>query len=304
MPDGFDLLGDAVAVEKPRRTPVRRWPAGEVKLRVLSLGAGVQSTTLALMAAHGEIGPMPDACIFADTGAEPAAVYEHLRWMMSGNVLPFPVHIVSAGNIREDLMRGTNSGGRKRFASIPYFLDQSTEGKRRGMGRRQCTKEYKIEPLGRKQRELLGYAPRSRIPVGACEVWIGISTDEAARMKPSQVGWQTNRWPLIEAGMSRRDCLAWLERNGYPTPPKSSCTFCPFRDDASWRRQRDTDAEGWAEAVAVDYGLRENKKALHLRAVPYLHRSLVPLDQVDLSTPVERGQGDMFINECSGHCGV
>jgi DnaJ-class molecular chaperone len=28
-------------------------------LRVLSLGAGVQSTTLALMAAHGEIGPMP-----------------------------------------------------------------------------------------------------------------------------------------------------------------------------------------------------------------------------------------------------
>lgn len=32
-------------------------------LRVISLGAGVQSTTLALMAARGEIGPMPDCAI-------------------------------------------------------------------------------------------------------------------------------------------------------------------------------------------------------------------------------------------------
>lgn len=34
-----------------------------LRLRVLSLGAGVQSTTLALMAARGEIGPMPDCAI-------------------------------------------------------------------------------------------------------------------------------------------------------------------------------------------------------------------------------------------------
>lgn len=73
-------------------------------LRVLSLGAGVQSTTLALMAAHGEIGPMPDCAIFADTGWEPKAVYDHLAWLMSPNVLPFPVHIVSAVNIRSSLM--------------------------------------------------------------------------------------------------------------------------------------------------------------------------------------------------------
>lgn len=52
--------------------------SGNIRLRILSLGAGVQSTTLALMAAHGEIGPMPDCAIFADTGWEPKAVYEHL----------------------------------------------------------------------------------------------------------------------------------------------------------------------------------------------------------------------------------
>ena len=69
---------------------------------VISLGAGVQSTTMVLMAAHGELTPMPRAAIFADTGAEPRAVYEHLDWLRSPNVLPFPVHVVQFGNLRAD----------------------------------------------------------------------------------------------------------------------------------------------------------------------------------------------------------
>src|SRR6185312_6409734 len=80
-------------------------PAPEsIQLRVLSLGASVQSTTLALMATHGEVGPIPDCAIFSDTGWEPRAVYEHPAWLISPNVLPFSVHIVSAGNIRADLL--------------------------------------------------------------------------------------------------------------------------------------------------------------------------------------------------------
>src|SRR5580765_4169969 len=111
-------------------------------LRVISLGAGVQSTTMALMAAHGEITPMPDCAIFADTGSEPQGVYDHLRWLMSPNVLPFPVYIVGkATSLHADLMRGTNSGGKRRYAAIPAFL--SRPGEREGIGRRQCTKEYK-----------------------------------------------------------------------------------------------------------------------------------------------------------------
>lgn len=94
-----------------------------IRLRALS-GAGVQSTTLALMAAHGEIGPMPGVAIFADTGWEPQTVYDHLDWLMSGNVLPFPVHIVSAGNIRGDDLIGAGDG--KRWASIPAFAKTVT----------------------------------------------------------------------------------------------------------------------------------------------------------------------------------
>ncbi len=46
-------------------------------LRVLSLGAGVQSTTMALLALENAL-PKPDYAIFADTGWEPKRVYEHL----------------------------------------------------------------------------------------------------------------------------------------------------------------------------------------------------------------------------------
>ena len=44
-------------------------------LRILSLGAGVQSSTLALKIKHGEI-PMVDAAIFADVKGEPKNVSE------------------------------------------------------------------------------------------------------------------------------------------------------------------------------------------------------------------------------------
>ena len=130
-----------------------------IRLRVLSLGAGVQSTALALMAAHGEVGPMPDCAIFADTGWEPVAVYAHLRWLMSDNILPFPVHIVSAGSIRANLIAAAAG---ERWASIPAFT--RTVDRRGhveiGMIRRQCTGDYKIDPIRRKVRELVGLTRR------------------------------------------------------------------------------------------------------------------------------------------------
>lgn len=270
-----------------------------VKLRVISLGAGVQSTTMALMAAAGELQPMPDAAVFADTGWEPAAVYKHLDWLRSG-VLPFPVHIVRNGNIREALT-GTEKG---RYAAVPFFL--KTDSPERGMGRRQCTHEYKLKPLHWKWRELLGKDRRQRIPPGTVEVWIGISTDEAYRMKPGTADWTVNRWPLIEQRMSRVDCMRWLERHGYSVPPKSSCIGCPYHNDAYWRRLREESPEEWNDAVAVDHAIRDSGTTFNatVKGEQYMHPSLVPLDQVDLSTLEDEGQLNLFNNECEGLCGV
>lgn len=271
-----------------------------VRLRVLSLGAGVQSTTLALMAAHGEIGPMPDCAIFADTGWEPAAVYEHLAWLMSPNVLPFPVHVISGGDIRGDLLR---AGAGQRWASIPAFTRTVRGGRFDiGMIRRQCTKDYKIVPIRRKVRELAGLTRRRSPKHPVVEQWIGISLDEVIRMKPSFEDWQINRWPLIEQRMSRHDCLRWLARHDYPAPPKSSCIGCPFHSDAMWREIRDHDPEGWSEAVTVDREIRTGLRGI--RGEVFLHRSAVPLDQADLSTPQDHGQLDLWGNECEGMCGV
>ena len=268
-----------------------------IKLRVLSLGAGVQSTTLALMAAHGEIGPMPDCAIFADTGWEPRAVYEHLAWLRSPNVLPFPVHIVSDGNIREGLVNGARG---ERWASIPAFT-KSASGKV-GMIRRQCTKELKIVPIRRKVRELIGIAGKRSPNHPVVEQWIGISFDEIVRMKMSMEPWQVNRFPLIEMGMTRRDCLRWLERHGYLTPPKSSCIGCPYHSDAMWRQMREEDQDAWDDAVAIDRLIRTGFR--NLRGKVFLHRSCVPLDEADLDTLADKGQLDLFADECDGMCGV
>jgi hypothetical protein len=268
------------------------------KLRVISLGAGVQSTTMALMAAHGEIGPMPDCAIFADTGWEPKAVYDHLAWLTSPNVLPFPVHVVGSRDLRENAIAAVNrSNGR--FASIPWFV-KNPDGSD-GMGRRQCTREYKLQPIERKQRELLGYRPRQRIPANSVEVWIGISLDEIFRVKPAWNAWQQNRWPLIEQRMHRNDCLQWLDRHDYPQPPKSACIGCPFHDDRYWRDMKANSPGEWADAVEMDGIIR---KAFRMKGEQYMHSSRVPLAEVDLSTAEDHGQLNLFNNECEGMCGV
>lgn len=256
-------------------------------IRVLSLGAGVQSSTLALMIARGDL-PMVDCAIFADTGWEPKAVYDWLDWLEAQ--LPFPVHRVSAGNLRDDLLAKASTP--ERVASVPWFL-LSPRGKP-GMGRRQCTAEYKLRPLQRKVVDLLG----GKRPRGGCEMLIGISRDESWRMKPSRVQYITNTFPLIGKEMSRNDCLAYMAERQYPTPPKSSCIGCPFHSDEQWRALA---PDEFADAVEVDRAIR-NQPAF--RSQQFMHRSLKPLDQVDFSTAEERGQLNLFINECEGMCGV
>src|SRR5690554_3624769 len=90
-------------------------------IHLLSLGAGVQSSTMALMAAHGEITPMPMAAIFADTQAEPPSVYEWLDWLEKQ--LPFPVHRVTKGSLEEDAtrMRISKKGHKYSRTAIPFF---------------------------------------------------------------------------------------------------------------------------------------------------------------------------------------
>jgi hypothetical protein len=258
-------------------------------LRVLSLGAGVQSSTLLLMAVHGE--ERIDRAIFADTQDEPAATYAWLETLMPiAERAGIPVDVVSAGNLRADSL--SKPGW---LVSMPlHILNRDGSG---GILTRKCTNGYKLRPIQRRLRELGATAKRP------ATVLIGISRDEGHRQKPSRVKYIVNEWPLVDRHMTRWDCVRWLARHGYPEPPKSACIVCPFRRNDSWRRMRDQSPAEWAGAVAFDQQVRHAAQTKE-PTTAYLHRSLVPLDMVDLSTPQDRGQIEMFDTECFGMCGV
>lgn len=278
-------------------------PPPTTAFNFLSLGAGVQSSAMALMAARGLITPMPDAAIFADTQAEPKAVYEYLNYLAP--LLPFPVHIVTAGNLHLDsLVVRKNKYGKKYVRTlIPAFVE-TTNGK--GILSRKCTRDYKVMPIAKAVKRLANIKRgETRLLVTQ---WIGISSDELQRMREIDFKWQQARWPLVELRMSRRDCLNWLNDNSYKLPPKSACYFCPFHSDPAWRTLKHDDPIAFQKAIGFERQLQEMGNELtRLRGTPYLHPSLAPLDTVDFLTEEDKGQGSFwnhFDNECSGMCGT
>ena len=247
-------------------------------MKVLSLGWGIQSTTLAFMVALGELPPV-DVAIHADTGHESALTYAFAErwtgWLQAHGV-------VVATHEKKNII--DKWGGMQ----LPAF----TFGKKgNGQIRRQCTHEWKIRPM----RQWL-QANREYQPV---EQWIGISTDEALRMRPSGVKYITNRWPLIEKNMRRRDCQRWLIEHKLEVPSKSACVFCPFHTTREWRETRCI-AKDWQQAVETDNLIRHARPPQDL----YLHPSRKPLSEVDFRTEEERGQMCMWDEECTGICGV
>lgn len=263
---------------------------------------------MALLAAHGEIEPMPKLAIFADTGWEPKAVYEWLDTLEK--LLPYPVVRVQQYHdmtIRSHTLKGTtnpkyrNGAGR---TTLPFYVTKL--GHDTGIALRKCTAEFKIKPIERYlRRNVLGLAKGQRAPrTPFITQWRGISTDEASRMKPSREKWMTVRYPLaMELNMSRGDCLNWMEKHGYPRPPRSACIGCPFHSDYEWRDMKLNRPDEFADAVEFDSAIR---KAGGMRGETFLHRSCVPLSEVDFSTDVDRGQRLLseWAGECEGMCGL
>ncbi|MCP1414374.1 hypothetical protein [Paenarthrobacter sp. A20] len=265
-------------------------PDIEPTKRILSLGAGVQSSALLILAARGDL-PKLDAAIFSDTGWEPASVYAHLERLEREVAEPagIPIFRVSSGNIRADALDPTH-----RFASMPLFIKNRDGGD--GMTRRQCTSEYKLKPIKAKTRELLG-APSmkdgrpGRVPSGQfAEQWIGISTDERSRaldqdghLKTGDVKYSRNRYPLLELGMDRETCRSLLTAHGFGQTPKSACIGCPFHSNMQWRQLRDESPDEWADAVDFDQSIRAGAARANAQGQPllgqaFLHRSRLPLD--------------------------
>lgn len=283
-----------------------------ITLKTLSLGAGVQSTALLLLAAEGRI-DKPDVAVFADTGWEPKAVYEHLDRLQREVAEPAGIEL-----IRTQATLGTGQGIRAdaisektRFFRLPVFMRFTEEAEnyesnaRPMILRRSCTQSYKLEPIHREYRRLLGASISEAGRVGSAPTGshvvqqIGISTDEFQRARTSPVNWITNSYPLLDIGWSRVNCESYLRVNGWGDTTKSACIGCPFHSNAEWVRIRDTDPESWSDAVEFDREIRNGPKRERVDGTRwpaefYLHPSGVPLEEARIDRAPKASQIDLF----------
>lgn len=271
------------------------------QVHILSLGAGVQSSTLALMASAGEIEPMPTCAIFADTQDEPPSVYRWLDWLEGQ--LKFPVHRVTAGSLMaSSLQMKVTADGRKFWRTSVPFHTLNADGTTGRITHRSCTRDFKIVPIVKEVRRIIGKEAirkwHSRLRTFAAQMvldflvsgtplsaqrckdensplviqWIGISSDEVQRAKPSRDPWIQHRWPLLERRMTRAMCLEWLRTHGYPEPPRSACVYCPFHSNPEWRRLQTDEPEAFANAVQFEKDLQNAKRTSdNFDSVPFLH---------------------------------
>ena len=269
---------------------------GKEHIHVLSFGGGTQSTALLLKALEGEVnGVIPDYIIFSDTGNEPYYVMDQVERVNEHIKKKYGKEIIYTdnGNIFKDLVKATETG--ERVASLPFHTVDGIGEK--GLAMRQCTSEYKIVPVNRKIRELLGYKKGQRVKE-MVHIWKGISTDEIQRVKPINLGWQTAEHPLVDIlSIDRSACIAYVERELNFTPYASACIICPFHDNHAWLEIKRKDPTGFKEACELDELIRSK---LRYKNELYLHKSRKPLKDVDLQE--DQTTIDDFINECEGFC--
>lgn len=268
----------------------------------VSFGGGVQSTAIAMLVINKDPrllavtnGMLPKSFIFADTGEEPRAVYEHIEMMKQ--------KIEAAGLVFKTVKKPGRLGdtvfnGR---LDIPAWV-LSDRGDRKP-ARRACTFDWKVTVLDREAKRLHGINLRKRSKQPVVAQWYGMSRDEVQRMRVSKDVWRWFVYPLVSMRWTRDDCLKYLESIGM-SAPKSACTFCPFHGDDVWRSlepadlQRAIDVE---EEMQRRWREKDAKGILaRLRSMPTLRRDGIPLKDRPFDNsdnPSEMGA------ECAGICG-
>ena len=275
-----------------------------MNLRILNLGAGFGSAPLVGMQLDGELDY--DYAIFSDTCDEPQWVYSQVEWLEKqvserGGA---PIIRVSAGDLMQNLRDGKNADG-GRFVSIPAFtkLDDGSVA----MTRRQCTREYKIEPVVQYvRRELLGLAKGQRVPKGVTVTQLfGFSLDEAGRaanMRKQESSFWKFGFPLLHDDllMRKSECRCYMGNWCKEFPWNwSSCRSCPFHSDPQWKELRELQPNDFEASCQNDDALREPGNCVNrnMDNPMYLHRSCIPLREVDFDS-----QGELFNTICDAGC--
>jgi hypothetical protein len=251
------------------------------------------------MSARGDL-PRLDLILAADPGWERQETYRIRDWYAARwTQMGMRVKMLYTGNIR--------FLGASEHIHIPFWTETG------GPLKRQCTDNFKVRPMRKYLRRIIGYHPSAppHPPRGTFEQWLGITVDEWTRAKKSSVAYITCRHPLLELKMDRDHCTEWLEQRNLPIPPKSSCICCPYRRASEWKSMRDSSLEEWTQVVAFDEANRDNPLADRGSGADslFVYRTGEPLATANLEADARREkqyygtQMPLFACE-SGMCGT
>tara|TARA_Y100000034_G_C6809655_1_gene363784 strand:+ start:119 stop:1021 length:903 start_codon:yes stop_codon:yes gene_type:complete len=286
-----------------------------IQHRVISYGAGTQSTAMLLMGLTGELHAKPDFGVFADTGGEPKEVYDYLYLIKDYVKKEFDFDIIivkkKGNNIVDDLLNPKISKhGNVYIPYAPPLFIKHTEGGKNYMINRYCTTTYKIEPFHRYIKKRLHIKRNNPEQSKMIEQWMGISMDEMQRMRTSRDWYLVLRYPLVEMEMVRNESIRLVERFGLPTPPRSACTFCPYHNVHQWKSIKKNFPDEFQEVIEFEKQVQERLKEQEkkgkstYKGVPYFHSSCKPIGEVNFGEEQYDLFGDGFLNECDGLCGI
>ena len=250
---------------------------------VWSCGGGTQSAAIAALIVRGDL-PDPDVAVIADTGREASATWRYFDRVLKPELAAIGVDLVRLPHSYAGIGWNTVDlwgGEDKKTVLMPMFTTQKGTV---GQASKYCSNEWKSRPVDRYIRSL-GLTEGS--------IWIGFSIDEFQRMRAHDPKARWNHaYPLVERRMSRGDCVAAVERMGWPTPPRSACWMCPYRSDAEWLHLKDTDPGDFEAAVELERIIQMTDPKLHF------HRSGRRLAEADFN----EDQIDMLDECASGMC--
>lgn len=205
-------------------------------MKILSCGAGQQSTALALMSCENAIMgkhrhplvPIYDVILFCDLGGEREWVYEQVDFIAEAcGRAGIPFYILKDKNLKDDYMLNF---GKSRVCTIPFW--SIDDNGKKGKMTRHCTIDYKIIQMQNFVRwSLLGYYKGQRTKqedIGAHEMHIGFTAEEQRRIFDSKHKLFVNKFPMVEMGLTRADNYAYGKEYWGIETKGSACLFCPF----------------------------------------------------------------------------
>jgi hypothetical protein len=247
-------------------------------MKILSCGAGMQSTALALMSCENTKEnkyprvPVYDAVIFCDLGKEPPWVYNQVRFIQTAcEAAGIPFYILDVHLYQDYIMKF----GKSRVVTIPFW--SVDENGKKGKMTRHCTIDYKILAIQKFFRwTLLEYKKGQRTKpedVGAHEMHIGFSTEEQQRIFDSYHPMFVNKFPLIEMGLERKDNYAYI-RDAWGLETKASaCQFCPFHKNYFFKYLKENHTAEYEDLIEFDGMLEVGQPSTSIKSKVFISRS-------------------------------